>query len=313
MRAIVMHRIGGPDVLQAEDVPAPVPAANQMLIRTEAIGMSYYETAMRAGIFPFPVPLPAVFGFEAAGTVMEVGPGADPALAGAQVVVMDMTGGAYAELLAAPAEAVTPVPDGLSAADAVAVAAQAATAACVLDQAGLVGGETVLIESAAGAVGGYLAQLARRRGVARIIGTAGGRAKLEKARERGFDEVVDHSEPGWQSRVPRGVDVVFECIGGTSARLLLDALTPGTGRMVAYGLISGDWPAVEPADLEPRGLSLVRASMAEVDGARSEVLALAARGELTPLVDSTLPLAEAAKAHQRFEDRLAAGKIILLP
>lgn len=273
MKGVVFREPGGPEVLRVEDVPAPVAGDGQLLVRTEAIGMSYYETSMRAGIFPFPAPLPAIFGLEAAGVVV----GGE--LDGTRVVVMDMTGGAYAEFMAAPTEAVTVAPEGMSAADAVAIAAQASTAILQLQKAKLTGGETILIESAAGPVGGYLAQLARRQGATRIIGTAGGPAKIKHALKNGFDEVIDHNVDGWQESVPRDIDVIFDCIGGESAKRLLPALKAG-GLMIAYGLISGSFAAVDPADLDPRDLRLVRAGI-EPPPIR-EVLDLAATGNLTP-------------------------------
>ncbi|WP_163508689.1 quinone oxidoreductase family protein [Fodinicola acaciae] len=294
MKGVVFREPGGPEVLRVEDVPKPVPADGQLLVRTEAIGMSYYETMLRSGGFPFPVPLPVVFGFEAAGI-------AD----GRRVVAFDMTGGAYAEFMVTSADKVTDVPDGLSAADAVAVAGQASTAAVVLEHAKLTGGETILIESAAGPVGGYLAQLARRAGVARIIGTAGGPAKIEHALKVGFDEVVDHNVEGWQSRLS-GIDVVFECIGGESAKKTLSVLKSDTGRMVGYGLISGSFPDIDEND--PR---YSRASMDNLPA--REMLELAANGDLTPLIDSVMPLEKAADAHRRYENRLATGKIVLVP
>ncbi|WP_163572961.1 quinone oxidoreductase family protein [Fodinicola feengrottensis] len=173
MRAIVMRRTGGPEVLRLEDVPVPVPAAGEVLVKTEAIGASYPETLLRSGAFPVPGGLPAVAGIEAAGTVAAVGDGVDAGMIGRRVVLMDTCGGAYAEFCASPLSAITEIPDGLSAVDAVAVGGMAATALAVLQDAELAGGETVLIESAAGQVGGYLAQLARRAGAGRIIGTAG--------------------------------------------------------------------------------------------------------------------------------------------
>lgn len=311
MRAIVMRSTGSPDVLRLEDVPVPVLGDGQVLVRTEAIGASYTETFLWSGAFEFPGGLPAVFGFEAAGTVVQAD---DAELVGRRVMVLDTRGGTYAEYCAPPASAITPIPDGLSTVDAVAVGGMGATAVAVLAEAELVAGETVLIESAAGQVGGYLAQLARRAGAGRIIGTAGSPAKRALALERGFDEVVNHRDEGWQEKLPRGIDVVFESIGGDSACLLLDAMTPGSGRMLSYGLLSGEWPRIEAADLDMRGLRLIDCARSEgwlhkVEAARTRAVELA----LTPIIDSYLPLAQAAEAHRRFASREAAGKIILTP
>ncbi|WP_327044599.1 zinc-binding dehydrogenase [Microbispora sp. NBC_01189] len=326
MRAIVMHKTGGPEVLTLEEVPTPVPGPGQVLVRTEAVGVTYYETAMRSGLFPMSRPLPSVFGFEAAGVVAEVGEGVDDAgadggLTGRRVAIMNATGGGtYAEYVTAAADALVPVPDSLTAADAVAVAVQGALAMTLLRTAGLTGTETVLAEVAGGGVGGYLTQLARPMGAARVLATGGSPAKRGLARELGADDVFDHTDPGWTERLREAggpVDVVFESLGGVSAGRVLDAMTPGTGRMLLYGLLGGP-PAVSPMDLLQRGLTLVGCGgpepwLSRVLAARAEVLDLAARGGLRPQVDSVLPLADAAEAHRRIEARAAVGKVVLVP
>jgi NADPH:quinone reductase-like Zn-dependent oxidoreductase len=307
----VLRRTGGPEELRLEDVPVPVPGDGQVLVRTEAIGASYTETFLWSGAFEFPGGLPVIFGFEAAGTVVQA---ADAELVGRRVTVLDTGGGTYAQYCAPPLSAISVIPDGLSPVDALAVGGMGATALAVMGESELVAGETVLIESAAGQVGGYLAQLARSAGAGRIIGTAGSPAKQALALERGFDEVVNHRDKGWQEKLPGGIDVVFESIGGDSARLLLDAMTPGRGRMLSYGLLSGEWPRIEAADLDTRGLRLIDCARGEgwphkVEAARTPALEIG----LTPIIDSYLPLAEAAAAHRRFASREAAGKIILMP
>ncbi|MEW9532267.1 zinc-binding alcohol dehydrogenase family protein [Microbispora sp. NPDC049125] len=322
MRAIVLRETGGPEVLRLEEVPPPVPGPGEVLVRTEAVGVSYYETPLRAGVFPFPAPLPAVFGFEAAGTVTEVGEGADAALLGRRVTVMKLggTGGTYAEYVAAGADALTLVPAGVSAADAVATAVQGAVALTLLRAAALEDGQTVLIEVAGGGVGGYLTQLVRGFGAGRVLATAGSEVKRRRARDLGADLVLDHTDPSWPDQVREAggtVDVVFEAIGGASARRLLDAMTPGGGRMMFYGLLDGP-PEVTPVDLLHRGLTLagcggLAAWGRHVQDARAEVLDMVADGRLRPQVDSVLPLADAATAHRRIEERAAIGKIVLVP
>jgi NADPH:quinone reductase-like Zn-dependent oxidoreductase len=202
----------------------------------------------------------------------------------------------------------------------------------LIDGAALTGREAVVVESAAGGVGGYLVQLASQFGARRVIATAGSAAKRETALALGADAVLDHRAPDWADQV-RGcnegapVDVVFESIGGASAGQLLDALVPGSGRMLFYGLLSGEPPAITPMDLLRHGVGLIgcggrpvdystgRATgwSAKVEAGRPEILHRAATGGVRPLIDSTFPLADAAKAHQRLEQRQAAGKVILLP
>src|SRR3954447_25471286 len=196
-----MDRTGGPEVLRGVDVPPPVPGPGQVLVRAEAVGVGYYEVPLRSGVFPLPVPLPTTFGCEAAGTAVEVGEGADPGWLGRRVVLMDIAGmGAYAELVAVPAEALTPVPDGVSAVDAVAAAVPAAVALTLWERAAVAPGSRVLVQAAAGGVGGDLTQLARARGV-HVVATAGSGAKRERARSLGAAVVVDHTDPDWPDRV----------------------------------------------------------------------------------------------------------------
>jgi NADPH:quinone reductase-like Zn-dependent oxidoreductase len=333
MRAIVMHQTGGPEVLRLEEVPVPDVGPGEVLVRTEAIGINFFEVRSRSGaaLPVHPAALPKVPGFEAAGTVAAAGEGVDPALIGTRVASVGGSG-AYAEYVAVPATAAIPLPAGLAAADAVAVTAQGATALALLRAAALTGREDVLIEAAGGGVGGYLVQLAREFGARSVIATAGSAAKRQLALDLGADAVLDHRDPDWPDQVIAAndgamIDVIFESIGGESAGRLLNALVPGAGRMLFYGLLSGEPPAISPYDLLLRGVGLIgcggrpadystgRATgwSAQVEAARPEVLARAAAGRIRPLVDSKIPLADAARAHQRIEDRQAVGKVILVP
>lgn len=317
MRAIVMHETGCPEVLKLEDVQVPIPESGQVLIRTEAIGVSYAEAVVRAGIFPVPVPLPAVFGTEAAGVVTATHGSADEALVGQRVVIMNPRLGSYAEYVATTAGTVTEIPDGISSRDAVAVANFGAVALCLLRAARLTGSETVLVESAAGGVGGYLTQLAHQFGAKRVIGTAGSKAKRHDALSIGADEVLDHTDPGWMAKLPDGsVDVVFESLAGDTTGKLLPVLTPGTGRILLYGLLQGP-PTITPVDLLVRGLTLIGCAgegwLNRVQEARADVFRLVAEGRLRPRIDSVLSLEDAAEAHRRFDQRAAIGRIILEP
>jgi NADPH:quinone reductase len=315
MRAIVLHAQGGPDNLRLAEVPEPVPGPGELLIRTEAIGVSYTEASLRGSNYPTPVPLPAVFGFEAAGIVTVAG---DQALVGKRVVSMNTALGSYAEYTTAPVDAVTVVPDGVSAEDAVTAANFGAVALAVLDTARLTGTETVLVEAAAGGVGGYLTQLARARGARRIIATAGTQAKRDYALSLGADEALDHGDPGWIDALGKDrVDAVFESLGGETTVKLLGALTPGTSRILLYGFLQGP-PTITAMDLLVKGVTLVGCGgmpgwLDRVAAARPEVLRLVKDGALKPTIDSVLPLADAAKAHERFDARTPMGKIVLVP
>ena len=345
MRAIVMHETGGPEVLRPEEVPAPTAGPGQVLVRTEAIGTFAGDTGFRSGRYPVPpIPggtLPVVLGNEAAGTVTAVGDGVDPALVGTRVAVLILPtvgAGTYAEYVAAPADALTPVPDGLPATHAVAVATQGALALSLLDlaarpaapPAGPVGsGSTVLVTVGAAGIGGYLTQLLRAQpapaGRTRIIATAGtDPARHERARELGADAVVDHNDPDWPDRVRDALDgatldVVYDSIGGPALGRLLPLVSPLSGRLVCYGNLSEEPTGVTVDQLRTRNLTVIASGSNEggwaerVSAARGEALRLAVTGRLRPLIDGELPLAEAAEAHRRLERRLANGKILLVP
>ncbi|MGK8467682.1 quinone oxidoreductase family protein [Nocardia cyriacigeorgica] len=320
MQAIVMTGTGGPEVLVAREVPEPRPEAGEVLIRTEAIPVLYPETLLRSGVFPMAAELPAVFGFQAAGEVVEVGAGADRDLVGRRVVVETAGAGSYAEFVRASAEAATPIPAGVSADDAAAAVMSGSVALALLKAARLTGTETVLVEAGATGVGSYLVQLAEQFGAARVIATAGDAAKRERTRELGAADVVDHRDDDWTEtlRARLGdatVDVVFDSIGGSSAARLLDVMTPGSGRMLSYGWLSGAPAQVSAGDLLPRGLTLVGCAgpawLASLAPHRADILDRV--HALVPAVETTLPLEDAAKAHELVESRAPLGKIILRP
>ncbi|WP_369022992.1 quinone oxidoreductase family protein [Nocardia cyriacigeorgica] len=320
MQAIVMTGTGGPEVLVAREVPEPRPEAGEVLIRTEAIPVLYPETLLRSGVFPMAAELPAVFGFQAAGEVVEVGAGADRNLVGRRVVVETAGAGSYAEFVRASAESATPIPDGVSADDAAAAVMSGSVALALLKAAHLTGTETVLVEAGATGVGSYLVQLAEQFGAARVIATAGDAAKRERARELGAADVVDHRDDDWTDtlRAHLGdatVDIVFDSIGGSSAARLLDVMTPGSGRMLSYGWLSGAPAQVSAGDLLPRGLTLVGCAgpawLAGLAPRRADILDRV--HTLASAVETTLPLEDAAKAHELVESRAPLGKIILRP
>ncbi|MFD5178832.1 zinc-binding alcohol dehydrogenase family protein [Nocardia sp. NPDC058379] len=321
MQAIVMTETGAPEVLVPRAVDAPRPGDGQVLVRAEAIPVLYPETKVRAGEFPVPVALPAVFGFQAAGTVTELGTGVDPALLGARVVAATSGVGAYAELVVAEADSLTVIPDGLRTDLAAATQMPGSVALALVATAALAPGETVLVEAAATGVGSALTQLCAARGV-RVIATAGGAEKARLAREHGAAEVVDHTAPDWADQLRDllaggTVDVVFDSIGGDSVTPLLDLITPRTGRVLSYGWLAGVPTQLTAVDLILRGLTLTGCAgpawLGEVAHRRADALDAAARGQLTVGIDSVLPLTAAADAHRKLEERSALGTVLLRP
>ncbi|RMI30712.1 quinone oxidoreductase family protein [Nocardia stercoris] len=322
MQAIVMTTAGAPDVLQAREVDRPAPGPGEISVRTTAIPVLFGETLLRSGAFPTWVPLPAIFGLQAIGVVEAVGPSTDTGLLGRRVVVSTAGSGAYAEFVCVPAAVAAHIPDELTDEDAAAVSMSGSVATQLIDTAGLRAGETILVQAGATGVGAYLIQLARAAGAGRIIATAGGPAKLARARAFGADDVVDHNDPGWPEAVGRTLgrstlDVVFDAFGGDPTRQLLDYTTPERGRVLSYGQLSGEPASVAPEDLSEHKITLTHCGgpdwLARVAPRRATAMTAAVAGTLTPLVDRILPLAEAARAHRLVEERATTGTIILRP
>ena len=180
------------------------------------------------------------------------------------------------------------------------------------------------MESAAGAVGALLLQLARTAGAARVIGLARGKAKLDLVRELGADAAIDYSLPGWTDEVraaaPEGVMVALDGVGGEIGRAAFDLLADG-GRFVVFGFSSGDITRTAPEEVAGRQLT-VSSYFGPPTGNRApaaqrrqtaEALAAVAEGRLRPLVGRRFPLADAAAAHTAIESRETVGKTLLIP
>lgn len=324
MRAVRFHDYGSPDVLRLDEVPVPQPGPGQVLVRVTAAGIGFADVQIRAGLMrqtALPdLPMPFSPGFEVAGTVAAVGPGVDPTTIGRRVVGAT-AGGGYAEMAIVSAAAALPCPDALDDHTALALLGQGSTAVGVAQAAALRAGDTVLVEAAAGGVGSLLVQLARRAG-ATVIGAARGEKKLAVAEQLGAHMVIDYTAPDWheQARDAAGgsVQVVLETTGGSVSAAAFDLLAPGSGRMVIYGTTSGQAPCFDPLAVYHRGVSVTGfASVAlapdQQARLRDEAFALAAIGELEPIIGAVLPLSEAAAAHRAFEERATIGKTVLTP
>ncbi|HEY4027054.1 MAG TPA: zinc-binding dehydrogenase, partial [Candidatus Dormibacteraeota bacterium] len=190
------------------------------------------------------------------------------------------------------------------------------TAVALMRAAALRSGEVVLVEAAAGGVGSLLVQLASGAG-ARVVAAAGGRRKLDLARQLGADVAVDYDEPDWADRVRAelgGVDVVFDGVGGGAGRAAFELVRAG-GRFLSFGLASGAFTAVAAEEARRREVTVVRGvpvTPAEAVELARAALAEAAAGRLRPVIGQTYPLEQAARAHAAIEARATVGKTLLL-
>jgi NADPH:quinone reductase len=337
MHAIRIHGHGAPDVLRYEEIPDPTPGPGQVAIAVAAIGVVFSETQVRAGLlarFGLAGPeFPYTFGRDVAGTIVATGTGVDPALVGRRVIASTDGTGGYAEIAVVDAadepratgasfSCLTEIPDGLDFPTAAALLGQGRTAAGLVRTTGIRPQDTVLITAAGGAIGSLLVQLCRLEG-ARVIAAAGGVEKVALATSLGADVAIDYTAEGWAGQVRdalggEGVDVVFDATGGDIARAAFSTAADGRGRIVIYGLSSGELVDVGTAELLRRGLtvkgfSAATLTPAEVRGLQAYILDLAAGGLVAPVVGQTFPLADAAAAHAAVEARETIGKTLLAP
>jgi NADPH2:quinone reductase len=321
MKAIRIESHGGPEVLRLTDVPEPTPTEGQLLVRVEAAGVNFIDVYHRTGLYPNPLPLTP--GLEGAGVVTRVGPGATGFREGDRVT-WTKAPGSYAEVALVPAEQAVAVPEGVETRTAAAVMLQGLTAHYLChDTCPLKPGDTCLVHAAAGGVGLLLVQMAKEKG-ARVFGTVSTEAKAALAREAGADEVIVYTREDFLEAVKRltdgrGLSVVYDSVGKTTAEKSLDCLLP-RGMMVFYGNSSGPAPPVDPLTLTQKGsLFLTRptlfhyiADRASLETRAADVLGAVGSGRLKVRIGQTFPLAEAAEAHRALEGRKTTGKVLLL-
>ena len=322
MKAIRVHSPGGPEALRYEDVPQPSPAAGQVLVKVEAVGVNYIDVYQRTGLYK--VATPFTLGQEAAGVVTAVGSGVTDPKVGDRVAYTSILG-AYAEYAVVPADRVVVLPDGVTARQAAAALLQGMTAhylACTTYP--LKAGDTCLVHAAAGGVGLLLCQIASRRG-ARVIGTVSTREKAALAREAGARDVILYTEQDFEAEVKRltnglGLQVVYDSVGKTTFEKGLNCLTR-RGMMVLYGQSSGPIASFDPQVLSQKGsLFLTRPTLAHYVATRAELVARAGEvlswvksGTLKVRIEHEFSLAETAEAHRALEARKTTGKLLLIP
>jgi NADPH2:quinone reductase len=321
MRAVVIHRNGGPEVLELEERPEPSPGPGQLLVDVAVAGVNYRDVYEREGARGYEFPLPLVAGVEGAGMVRALGEGVDGFAAGDRVA-WTAAPGSYAEQVAVDAAGAVPVPDGVSDELAAASLLQGMTAHYLCSSCYPVQqGDTVIVHAAAGGVGLLLTQMVNARG-GRVIGTASSEDKRETARSNGADEVTGYE--GFAERARsltggEGVAAVYDGVGATTFDEGLASLRP-RGTMVLYGSASGPVQAVDLGRLSAGSLFLTRPVLRHHTATREELLDRAgavfggiADGTLRVAVGGRYPLADVRRAHEDLEGRRTSGKLVLLP
>lgn len=312
MRQVSVREFGPPSVLEVVDAPDPTPGPGEVLVDVKAAHVLWVETAVRRGDGRdwFPLRAPYVPGTGVAG--LEVG-------TGRRVVGHTGLGGGYADRVVVDADRLVALPDEVGFGAAAALVHDATTAQALFEVLQVDRQDHVLVIGASGGLGLVSLQLARRRARSVVALARDGR-KIARIDALGFD-VVDTEAPDWPSavreRLPDGADVVLDNVGGALGAQAVPLLAYG-GRWSAHGRPGGSFSSIDEEQLTARGQRVVGLSAAQLPPERrtrliAEGLAMAARGELTPVVGQTFPLEKAADAHAAIEQRTVFGATLLVP
>jgi NADPH2:quinone reductase len=322
MRAVVVERFGGPEVLRLSDRDVGQPGPGQLLVDVGAAGVNFMDIYRRQGAEGYAVDVPYVPGDEGAGTVAAVGSGVSEFVEGDRVAWVDVPG-SYAERLVVPAHRAVPVPDSIDLRVAAAVMLQGLTAHYLSHSTYPVAeADPVVVHAAAGGVGLLLTQMVKLRGGV-VIATTSNADKAELARSAGADHVA-----GYDSFVTvtkdvttgRGAAVVYDGVGRATFDDSLASLRR-RGYLVVYGAASGPVPPFDLRRLAAGGsLFVTRPTLGSYVATRDELLARASdlftwigQGRLKAHIGGLYPLAEAARAHDDLAARRTTGKLLLLP
>ena len=323
VKAIRIHKPGGPEVMVLEDVDLAAPGAGEVQITHSAIGLNYIDTYHRSGLYP--LPLPSGIGMEAAGTVAAVGDGVSDLAVGDRVAYAAPPPGSYAEARNLDANKVVKVPDSVDDRMAAAMMLQGLTVQYLIRQIYKVGpGDTILIHAAAGGVGLILCQWAKHLG-ATVIGTVGSDEKAELARQNGCDHPIVYTRENFVDRVLQITDgakvpVVYDSIGQDTWPHSLDCLAP-TGLMVSFGQASGPIPPVDLGIFAQKGslkftrptLMTYTAKKSDLDAMAADLFSVVGSGSVKVAVNQEYALADAVQAHLDLEGRKTTGSTILVP
>ena len=332
MRAIILREPGGPEQLRLEDVPLPEPGWNQVLVKLKAAALNRRDLLVRSRD-QYRAAMPFIPGSDGAGVVAAVGAGVDQCRVGDEVVIYPALSwgrlesapgadfrilggpdnGTYAEYICIAAENVFPKPAALSFEEAAAFPLAGLTAwRALITKAQVQPGEWVLIHGIGSGVGTFAAQIAKLAG-ARVVVTSHSDEKLSRASALGVEIAINYAQHDWEAELKRllssGVDVVVDSVGQATFSRSLDALNPG-GRLVTYGTTSGSLTDLEIRKLYQKQLTVLGTTMGSPQEFAQMLRAVEA-GQIRPIIDRVLPLADAGLAQQHMEQQAQFGKIVL--
>jgi NADPH:quinone reductase len=319
VKAALYRENGGPEVLSYEEVADPVPGADEVLIRVEAISIEGGDLLSRQ-LFPLPQ-IPYIVGYSTAGTVVAVGEHVTDLRVGQRVSAFGETG-SHAELRVVRPDHCWVLPDGIDAAAAACVPVAFGTAyEALFERATVTTGSTVLVQGVTGGVGFAAVQLAAKAG-ARVIGTASSQQQLDAMRRLGLHDGIIYTTEDVRQRVLDltdgvGVDLVVDPVGGPMTQELIYATREG-GTINFVGFSAGQ-PLINPVTLVLGGLSINGFMLSKifhtprVRAYLADIFRRVAEGDLEVLVDRTFPLADAVEAHRYAEQRGRLGRVVMTP
>lgn len=323
VKAIRFETTGGPDVMQWVDVEVPAPAAGEVLIRHEAVGLNYIDVYFRTGMYP--QPMPGSLGMEGAGVVEAIGEGVTLVAVGDRVAYANRPIGAYSQKRVVPEAILVKLPDEISFEQGAAMMLQGLTVQyLVTDSYAVKAGDQVLLHAAAGGVGLIAVQWLKALG-ARVIGTVGSAEKAAIAKAHGCDETILYTEEDFVARTReltggKGVNVVYDSIGKETFDGSLDCLAP-RGTMVTYGNATGPVAPLDIASLAAKGsLKVTRPTLfsyvtdrALLETMSADLFSRVIKGEVKIEVNQRYALADVAQAHADLESRKTTGSTVLIP
>lgn len=320
MKAIRVHKPGGPEVMELEDVEIREPDEGEVLIRIRAAGVNPVDTYIRSGSANYTPACPYTPGSDGAGVIEQAGPGVRQLREGQRVFVGGSVTGTYAEMAICTESQAHPLPSNVSFAQGAGVFVPYATAYHALAHKGHgKPPETVLVHGATGGVGTAAIQIAKAAGFT-VIATGGTEQGRRMVKDQGADHVLDHSQPGYLDAAldltgGRGVDIILEMLANVNLGRDLGVLAKG-GRVVVIG--SRGPVEINPRDAMSRdatitGMLLANSSPREMEAILAALEGGLESGVLSPVTGKELPLAEAAQAHRDVMAAGAYGKIVLIP
>jgi NADPH2:quinone reductase len=323
MTAIAIPTPGGPEVLVPETRPVPVPRKGEILVKVAAAGVNRPDVVQRRGFYAPPPGAPDIPGLEISGEVVALGEGVSRWALGDKVCAL-VAGGGYGEYCLAEEGSTLPVPAGLTMREAAALPETFFTVwTNVFDLAGLKAGETFLVHGGSSGIGTTAIQLAKAYG-ATVIATAGSAGKCEVCRTLGADLAIDYKTQDFVAEVKtatggKGANVILDMVGGSYIARNYEAAAP-QGRIVQIAFMEGSKVQIDFMRLMLKRLSHMGSTLRSRPGAEKAAIAASLKehvwplieaGKVKPVMDSSFPLVDAAKAHARMETSAHVGKIML--